>query len=177
MCRGPIPRGRTAVVEGRTYYRLDDGSFVPKQVYDRVVQNAEGESFPQTGKAVYRRYVELTYLRPYYAVPFFLVVFILFLYLLGKFMAAGIGSFFWGRFEAGHPPPAPGPQRLLRRQAGDRLLLQRTADEVHPGGGRRVSPHGHVEHRLCDQRGFPGHPQPPSTSPWSASSFPPRPCP
>ncbi len=94
------PGGRTAVVDGRTYYQLDDHSFVPKQVYDQVVQNAEGESLPQTGKAVYRRYVELTYLRPYYAIPFFLVVFILFLYLLGKFMAAGIGSFFWRRFEA-----------------------------------------------------------------------------
>ncbi len=98
---GANPAERTAVQQGRTYYRLDDGSYVPKQVYDRVVQNAEGESLPQTGKAVYRRYVELTYLRPYYAVPFFLAVFILFLYLLGKSMAAGIGSFFWGRLERG----------------------------------------------------------------------------
>ncbi len=90
---------RTATLDGRVYYRLDHGSFVPKQVCDRVEQNAEGEPLPKDGKEVYRRYVELTYLRPYYAIPFFLLVFILFLYLLGKFMAAGIGSFFWGRFE------------------------------------------------------------------------------
>jgi uncharacterized membrane protein len=95
------PAGRTAIVNGHSYYRLDDGSFVPTQVYDRVLQNAESEHFPRTGKDVYRRYVDLTYLRPYYAIPFFLLVFILFLYLLGKFMAAGIGSFFWGRFEGG----------------------------------------------------------------------------
>ena len=91
----------TVVVDGRTYYQLGDRSFIPKQVYDRVMKNAEGEKLPQTAKDFYRRYVDLTYLRPYYAIPFFLVVFILFLYLLGKFMAAGIGNFFWGLFEGG----------------------------------------------------------------------------
>jgi uncharacterized membrane protein len=89
---------QTAMLDGRVYRRLEDG-FVPQQVYDRVVQNADGDLPQKNGKAFYRRYVELTYLRPYYAVPFFLLVFILFLYLLGKFMAAGIGGFFWGRFE------------------------------------------------------------------------------
>ncbi len=93
------PGDQTATVDGRSYRRLDDGSFVPQPVYDRVWEGSESESLPQTGKAVYRRYVELTYLRPYFAVPLFLLVFILLLYLLGKSMAAGIGSFFWGRFE------------------------------------------------------------------------------
>jgi uncharacterized membrane protein len=92
---------RTATVDGRTYQRLDDGSFVPLAVYQRVLESADSESLPQTGKAVYRSYVELTYLRPPVAVPFFLAIFILFLYLLGKTMAAGIGGFFWGRFEQG----------------------------------------------------------------------------
>ena len=52
-----------------------------------------------TGEGFYRRYVDLTYLRPYYTVPFFLAVFILLLYFLGKFMAAGIGRFFTSVFE------------------------------------------------------------------------------
>ena len=33
--------------------------------------------------------------------PFFLLIFTLLLYLLGKFMAAGIGRFFWNIFERG----------------------------------------------------------------------------
>jgi uncharacterized membrane protein len=93
------PDTLVAVVNGRTYHQVDFHSFVPQQVYDRLVQNADGKPLPPTAKEFYRRYVDLTYLRPYYAIPFFLVVFILFLYLLGKFMAAGIGGFFWGRVE------------------------------------------------------------------------------
>ena len=58
-----------------------------------------GEPLPTTGEGFYRRYVDLTYLRPYYAIPFFLAVFILLLYFLGKFMAAGIGGFFGNLFE------------------------------------------------------------------------------
>ena len=57
------------------------------------------EPLPTTGEGYYRRYVDLTYLRPYYAIPFFLGVFILLLYFLGKFMAAGIGGFFGRLFE------------------------------------------------------------------------------
>ena len=93
------PARRTAVVDGQDYYQLDDGSFVPLQLYDRVRRSPGNEPLPQTGTAVLRRYVELTYLRPYYAIPIFLVIFILLLYLLGKFMAAGLGGFFWEGFE------------------------------------------------------------------------------
>ena len=41
---------------------------------------------PASGEDIYRRYVELTVLRPYYAIPLFLALFVLLLYLLGKFM-------------------------------------------------------------------------------------------
>jgi uncharacterized membrane protein len=78
---------------GRPYYRLDDGTFVPLTVYDRVRRGLGDEPIPQTGKGVYQRYVELTYLRPYYAIPFFLAVFTLLVYLMGKLMAVGIGGF------------------------------------------------------------------------------------
>ena len=56
---------------------------------------------PKSAKEIYRRYVELRYLRPYQMIPYFLCGFILVLYLLGKFMAAGAGRFFGGTFERG----------------------------------------------------------------------------
>ncbi|MGD0897323.1 MAG: DUF502 domain-containing protein [Thermoguttaceae bacterium] len=93
------PAKRTALADGRLYYQLDDGTFVPAGIYDRVRRSPGTEMLPQTGRAYISRYVDLTYLRPYYAVPCFLVVFILLLYLLGKFLAAGFGGFFWEGIE------------------------------------------------------------------------------
>jgi uncharacterized membrane protein len=92
------PALRTAVADGQVYYRLDGGAFIPQYVYERV-QKQPGEPPPTSGDGYYRRYVDLTYLRPYYTTPFFLAVFVLLLYLLGRFMAAGIGGFFGDRFD------------------------------------------------------------------------------
>jgi len=92
------PSGQTAKVYGRTYQRIGNRTFIPLAVYERVEENP-GDPPPRTGKAFYRRYVDLVYLRPYITIPFFLSLFIILLYLLGKFMAAGIGRFFWSRFE------------------------------------------------------------------------------
>lgn len=92
------PTAKTAIVDNQTYRRLENGTFIPQSVYD-VVQKHSGESLPTTGDGFYRRYVDLTYLRPYYAIPCFLAIFILLLYFLGKFMAAGIGGFFANFFE------------------------------------------------------------------------------
>jgi uncharacterized membrane protein len=90
-----------ADVGGREYRRVANGSWIPANVYFRVddAQKQSGESLPTTGEGFYRRFVDLTYLRPWCAIPFFLSVFILFLYFLGKFMAAGIGGFFTSFFE------------------------------------------------------------------------------
>lgn len=52
-----------------------------------------------TALAFYDRYVELQYLRRTVVIPAFLAAFILVLYLLGKFLAAGFGSFLWATFE------------------------------------------------------------------------------
>jgi len=83
------------------YQRLDSGSYVPKAVYAVVRRHATDEVTPRSGQGVYRAYVRLTYLRPAQVIPLFLALFLLTLYLLGKFMAAGIGRFFWGLFEGG----------------------------------------------------------------------------
>jgi uncharacterized membrane protein len=92
------------MVGGRQFQRLEDHgyvTFIPKGVYDRVLENPGKESLPQRGLAYYRRFVEVKYLRPERTIPFFLALFIVLLYLLGKFMAAGIGRFFVHRFEQG----------------------------------------------------------------------------
>jgi uncharacterized membrane protein len=89
---------KTAKVGDVLFRQLDNGSFIPDSVYE-LVHRQSGAQTPSTGEEYYRRYVDLTYLRPYVAVPFFLSVFILLLYFLGKFMAAGIGSFFVTNFD------------------------------------------------------------------------------
>ena len=89
---------RTATVDGKAYRQLDNGSFIPLDVYE-LVQKQPGSPQPFTGSDYYHRYIDLVYLRPYIAIPFFLAVFILMLYFLGKFMAVGMGRFFWGYFD------------------------------------------------------------------------------
>ncbi len=96
------PKQTTALVDGTVYHRLSNDTFVPEVVYDKVRKSYGSRMpIPPTGDAIYRVYIDLTYLRPYYVVPFFLAVFVLLLYLLGKFMAAGMGRVFWNLFERG----------------------------------------------------------------------------
>jgi len=122
----PDPATRTADLDGQSYYRLDNREFVPLRVYDLVRKNQGDQPLPQTGYAVYRRYVELTYLKWYLVVPFFLCVFILLLYLLGKFMAAGIGRFFWNLFERGiHQLPLVRNVYSSVKQVSDFLFTER----------------------------------------------------
>jgi uncharacterized membrane protein len=85
-------------LENNPYLQLPNGTWIPKWVVDQVKKNSE-EPLPTTGEGYFRSYVDSTYLQPHLAIPFFLAVFILFLYFLGKFMAAGIGSFFASRID------------------------------------------------------------------------------
>ena len=87
------------------YVRLYNGDYVPANVwYNNEVERVfAGRGDEATGRAVYEAYMRgrFPFLKPQYSVPFFLSLFILVLYLLGKFMAAGIGRFFWNHFEKG----------------------------------------------------------------------------
>ena len=87
------------VVDGVSYTRLVHGQFVPTYVYDVVRENLGSDSMPETGTAVYERYVDVIFLPPYVVIPVFLCVFILLLYLLGKFLAGSVGRMFWNLFE------------------------------------------------------------------------------
>jgi len=82
------------------YSRTNDGKYVPKKVFNTVKQDPGPTGImPGTADAVYRRYVEVEHLDWVIVVPLFGSVFLILLYLLGKFLAAGIGRFFWNAFE------------------------------------------------------------------------------
>jgi len=83
---------------GKTYVPLEKGNCIPEYVYKPVAKKP-GEKDPKTAKAIYNRYVKLTYLKWYRVIPLFLCLFILLLYLLGKFLAAGVGRLLWNSFE------------------------------------------------------------------------------
>ncbi len=93
------PKVNPSSDDGTVFQRLDNGTYVPKHVYDEVASHAPDVPVPSTGHDLYAKYVELTYLRPYLIIPFTLCLFILALYLLGKFLAAGIGRMFLNLFE------------------------------------------------------------------------------
>ncbi|MEE3370633.1 MAG: DUF502 domain-containing protein [Planctomycetota bacterium] len=67
--------------------------------YNELRQETEPKANQLTANEFYDRYVELQYLRRTVVIPAFLAAFILVLYLLGKFLAAGFGSFLWATCE------------------------------------------------------------------------------
>jgi uncharacterized membrane protein len=95
------PAQPVAIRDGRRYRQMDDEKFVPLEIYEMVRKASLEQQLPQTALGVYRRYVDLRYLRPQYTVPLFIAFFVLLMYFLGRFMAAGIGAFFWERIEQG----------------------------------------------------------------------------
>lgn len=87
--------------DGNRHYRQTGGGlFVPVKVYEGARESLEGGELPKSAREVYGLYHDHYTLRPEIVVPFFVAVFILVLYLLGKFLAAGIGRFFWVQCES-----------------------------------------------------------------------------
>jgi uncharacterized membrane protein len=95
-------RGEAAVLrfthDDIVYVRLDNGSWIPKSIFDEVRRDP-GAVTPVTPEAIYHRYAKLEYLPRYRVIPLFLAIFVLTLYLLGKFLAAGVGSIMWNQTE------------------------------------------------------------------------------
>jgi uncharacterized membrane protein len=95
-----VPNAKGIVAVGDIKYKeIDQGRFVPLAVYNEVNENLGTEPMPATAKGVYTRYYNQTLLQPQVVIPVFLCLFILALYLLGKFLAAGVGRFFWNQLE------------------------------------------------------------------------------
>jgi len=93
-----ITDGR-ASLDGVDYQQLPDGRFVLAEDYDYLQRELDGALVPEKAKTFYQVYVDRRFLQGYIVIPFFLCVFLLVLYLLGKFLAAGVGRFFWMQFE------------------------------------------------------------------------------
>src|SRR5204863_1846476 len=62
-------------------------------------QHIGKDATPSDAKGIYTWYIDHYWLPRRYVVPLFLCVFLLVLYLLGKFLAAGVGRFFFNRME------------------------------------------------------------------------------
>jgi uncharacterized membrane protein len=100
---GATPTDEPSVVEseGTRYKLLDNGQFIPLDVYTTIVKREPGEPLPESGLEAYRRYVGVTYLRPWIVGPVFIIVFVGLMYVLGTLFAAGLGSAFWNWIEHG----------------------------------------------------------------------------
>jgi len=88
-----------ATLGGIGYQQTDDGRFVLAEDYDYLRGQLRFAPPTETANEFYRVFVEQKFLQWYIVIPFFLSVFLLMLYLLGKFLAAGVGRFFWMQFE------------------------------------------------------------------------------
>jgi uncharacterized membrane protein len=90
-----------ALIDDRPYRQTGDGQFIPAEHYDEAKALAGREPLPDSADEVYRLYVERKFLPRRIVIPVFLCAFLLTLYLLGKFLAAGVGRFFWAYMERG----------------------------------------------------------------------------
>jgi uncharacterized membrane protein len=88
-------------IDGDDYRLTGDDKLIPLAVYDEVKKpkNLGTDPMPTNAQDIYLRYVNQTWLQPEFVIPIFLCLFVLVLYLLGKFLAAGVGRFFWTQLE------------------------------------------------------------------------------
>lgn len=84
---------------GNIVQQVADGRFVPADDYEYVQMLLAPALVPENANEFYQIYVDKKFLQPHLVLPLFLSVFLLVLYLLGRFLAAGIGRFFWMQFE------------------------------------------------------------------------------
>jgi len=96
-CQQGKKAGAEYTIGDTDYKRASAGGFVPSHVYD-YVDTSVGAS-TKTADEIYVSYADHRWLPRRYVVPLFLCIFILVLYLLGKFLAAGVGRFFWNQLE------------------------------------------------------------------------------
>lgn len=94
--RGPVT---TVTIDDEEYRQTEDGRFIPATVYRYVADGVGKNPMPRNAKEIYTWYVDNKWLPRRFVVPVFLCVFLLILYLLGKFLAAGVGRFFWNQLE------------------------------------------------------------------------------
>jgi uncharacterized membrane protein len=87
--------------DGKEFKRLESDQFVSLSVYNTVMRYSSDAAPPATAQETYRRWLDVTYLRPWIVGPVFLIVFVVLMYLLGSLFAAGLGRAFWNWVEQG----------------------------------------------------------------------------
>ncbi len=86
--------------DGRPFRRTSDDQYVPELVFHTVVsRHGHQRTGEMTAREIYFEYVKIRYLNPWLVVPVFLLVLVVLLWFLGRFMAAGLGRFFWESLE------------------------------------------------------------------------------
>lgn len=93
-----VENGRVTIA-ATNYTQTEDGRFILTDDYNYLQQQLGFAPPTKSADEFYRIYVDQKFLQWYVVIPFFLCVFLLMLYLLGKFLAAGVGRFFWMQFE------------------------------------------------------------------------------
>ena len=88
-----------AMHQGQFYHPMQDGRYVLADDFDYLQDKLQFEPPTKNADEFYQVLVDRKWLQGYIVIPFFLCVFLLVLYLLGKFLAAGVGRFFWMQFE------------------------------------------------------------------------------
>jgi uncharacterized membrane protein len=94
-----LAAGDTITIDGEVFQQTGDGQFIPVAVQHWVRENIGQDPMPRNAKEIYTWYVDRRWLPRELVVPVFLLLFVLALYLLGKFLAAGMGRFFWNQLE------------------------------------------------------------------------------
>ncbi|MEX0612742.1 MAG: DUF502 domain-containing protein [Pirellulales bacterium] len=89
----------TVTIEDKILVRTADGKFIPLEVHEFVDDGVGRDPMPRNAKDIYKWYVNHKWLPRRFVVPIFLCLFLLVLYSLGKFLAAGVGRFFWTQLE------------------------------------------------------------------------------
>ena len=94
---------RSFLYEDTAYVQLENGEWIPEHIRNKVneIVNASGEPLANaTGKGYYDHYVQNQILKKRFVIPVFFAGFILLMYLLGKYLAAGVGRYFWNAMES-----------------------------------------------------------------------------
>ncbi len=88
--------------DGTIYVALGNGEWIPLHVRDAVNEHVRESGIPLEnggGRGYYKHYVQYSILKRSFVIPVFFAGFILLMYLLGKFLAAGVGRYFWNSME------------------------------------------------------------------------------
>ena len=81
------------------YVKLADGRWVPKRVHDEVQESPGAPVMPNTADGVFRRYIQINHLQWWKVGPLFIGGLLIILSFVGRFLAAGVGRYFWNTFD------------------------------------------------------------------------------